>query len=220
VVGTYRYTEQLLEMKDGTQPTKWSRHYKIAKGMDPNLFQNADRSYQGKTVHIALGDADLKATVDGKALQDFELQEVGESLRDMSHPAIIGSFLPTQPVAVGETWKIQPTTVLELMRVNPQTLDESKSKYTCKLVRVSTQDGRQRGVIEFDIRVEVKPTIVGAVKKDSGALMEQIGTVDLVIDGSIHDFKMKSTFKMKANTPSKELTGGERVLEKTVTPVK
>lgn len=214
------YTEQIVEMPaDAPGPTKVTRIYKVAKKTDFKSKQLKSSSFEGKTLVLEKKGGKYQSLVDGKEVEAFELFKLDGELKGSDDKKMLDILLPTQPVKVGDTWNISSQKLLEDMKLPKSTVvDESKSKLTGKLARVYAQDGKQRGVIELDVRIEVKPD--GKDKKDKGGWLTLTGTVDLVIDGSVPDIKLNLTFKLGANDEEKKDSGIEMNFEKSVKPAK
>jgi hypothetical protein len=214
------YTEQILEMPAAeSQPKKATRAYKVAKETDFGTKQLKSGSYEGKTVTFEKKGSEYTHLIDGKEPTGFEQFSLHGEMKDPHEKKMLEVLLPSQPVKLGETWNIPAGKLLEAMDLKGADVDEAKSKLTGKLTRVYTQDGKQKGIIEVDVHIEVKPGKDEKGKRDKGGSFNMTGTIDLVIDGSVFDTTTNMTVKLGSND-MKETPGVGVTLEKSIKPAK
>jgi hypothetical protein len=200
------YTEELIDFPVGAAaPTRATRTYTAAKITDLQTQKLKPMSLEGKTLAIEKKGTEYRFTVEGKELGMAEKPQL--QMEFEGGKTQFNKLMPTQPVKVGETWTV-PAEALRTLNggAGAGGIDENKSKLTCKLARAYKQDGKQRGVIEFEF------DIVTAAAGDSGA-MKLAGSIDSVIDGSVEDYSLKGT--AKGSNPTGSLDAS---FEKTVKP--
>jgi hypothetical protein len=198
------YTEHILEMPAGADhPTKLTRAYKVAERTDYKTKDVKALSYQGKTVTIEKdakkgsgpGFGRYKIAVDGKQLDFAEAFEIENEFRDDRKGNELEGLLPKQAVKVGESWTVEPEALKGLTGGMGPGLDKSKSKFTCKLTRAYTTDGKQWGTLSFDFDMVVDVTAASKGKETGSGTAKISGTLDSVIDGSARDMTIKGTMK-------------------------
>jgi hypothetical protein len=188
--GEQTYTETILQAGD-KQPVKLQRVYK--KATDTVDKKTKDRPYSGRTITFVLEDGKYKATADGdkplpKAVLVGLARQVNEEAANRQR-----FLLPKMPVEVGSTWKLTGKDVAAYL--GDKVIDKEQSKGTGKLVKVYKKDGKQFGVLQFDLQT--------ASQKDpkKGEQSELHLTVDTAIDGSSTDARItgKVIFTRKAS---------------------
>lgn len=185
-VKKYEYTEHILEMPAGEKlPTKATRTYKLAQRTSFTSKQLEALPYQGKTVTIEKKGGQYQFSVDGKRLAGIEAVELESEFRnkdkDGGGP---DQLLPKQAVKVGDSWALDAAAMKMFGGGMGNDLDPAKSKFTCKLAKMYTKDGKQWGVIEFDL------DIVPNSKADGTGSIKIAGKFDAVLDGSARDGTM------------------------------
>lgn len=188
-VKKYEYTEHILEMPAGEKhPTKVTRAYKTAQRTSFTNKQLEALPYQGKTVTIEKKGGQYQFSIDGKRLTPLEAMELESEFRnkdkDGGGP---DQLLPKQAVKVGESWALDAAAMKMFGGGMGGDIDAAKSKFTCKLARVYTNDGKQWGVIEFEL------DLVPNSKADGTGSIKIAGKFDAVLDGSARDGTMTAT---------------------------
>ncbi|HZT83543.1 MAG TPA: hypothetical protein VFA26_25155, partial [Gemmataceae bacterium] len=209
------YKATILEKPEGAQrPTKLTRTYEKARvtagGKERTL------PYEGKSVLIEKkGDRYQFKIEGGEELTGKDAEELNKEFnrKDNTDTEELKKLLiPKAPVAAGGTWKLDMAAVAkELSKGGGPVIDASKAKGTGKLVKAYRKDGKQYGVMEFDLDLPVTEMPIGpmTLPLEAGSKLTIRMTVDGCIDGTDFSYRMKGDLGMK-------LSG---VLKKDDTPV-
>jgi hypothetical protein len=225
----YTYTQEILEMPAGEKPTKLVRKYTVAQKFDKATNALKVTPLEGKTVNIEMKVNAKKekyydfTAADGKWLE-FEINDLRKdfSNADKKSKKGIEELLPKNPVKIGEPWNIDPAALESLGGGDSFPIDAAKSKMTGKLTKVYTKDGKQWGVIAFDLDVVLDPNAKKGKGSASGTFKVN-GTFDAVIDGSSQDGTLKLNMKMDVTGKEDDFElkmSGDVVEEKTVKSLK
>jgi hypothetical protein len=195
----FEYTEHIIEMPTGAkQPTKLTRNYKTAKRTNLKSRELKSLSYEGKTVTIEKKNDTYVFTADGKSLPSGEVDELKDEF-SRSDKGKIEAMLPKQPVKVGEAWSADPETIRTLFGSVGPAINLEKTKCTCTLTRVYTEEGKQRGVIAFNFDIVFEPKIPGKSMNSPSGSVNANGNFDVVIDGSSREGTLRGTTKASSS---------------------
>jgi hypothetical protein len=204
------YTETILKREAG-KPTKWQRVYATDASTKDKDSKNGP--LHGLTVIIEKKD--------GK----FEfMNKAGDKLTDEAEKALAVHFskkgeeeaeiekmvLPTDPVMVGDSWKIDVSKIAKLLSKEGLELDAAKSTGKGTLVKAYKKDGRQFGVMKFNMTLPLISAGKGKemLKFNPGANILLNIDFDACIDGASENGTMKTKMFMKgnANVPNAMVT--------------
>jgi hypothetical protein len=229
----YEYTEQIIDMPAGAKrPNRLIRNYKVARIPDSKSNDLKALAFEGKTVNIE-NRFGYEYTVDGKKLDiaDAFVLNLDGDLRD-TDKIDLDAIRSKKPVKVGEFWTLDAVALkaalgglggaLGFLGDIPG-LDADKSKFTCRLTKAYTIEGKQWGTIAFDIDLVFETRVAPESMEIYHGTVKIEGTFDGVVDGSAREFALKGTFKGSFNgtdngQPVNHTLEGSR--EKSVTPVK
>lgn len=177
---SFIYTDEVIEnTKNTKRATKLKRTYeKAVLGKDDST---KPLSVEGKTVLIEKKGNKYSFTVDGQAidadaiklLQDEFDKPDGKDVRDI--------MFPMKSVKPGESWKIDAADMIKAIGETGPIFDKDKLTATGTLVKAYKKDGKQFGVIEFNLETPV----TGFGAKNPLKLSEGKMTLKLIGDGCI-----------------------------------
>jgi hypothetical protein len=177
------YTETTLEQVGGERK-KYKRVYTKAQETKGGKARTA--SYEGRTVLYELKDGKYQVSVEGKP--DLDAKDLKSLTNSSNNEPPLALFLPTKAVKVGETWALSSKA---LSKVPLPNVDGKGSKGEGKLVKAYTKDGKQFGILRFDLNLVFKEE--KSFKFDPSSL---VLTLDTAIDGSVPTGKMSSKGKI------------------------
>lgn len=194
----FRYREEVLEKEAKQRPTRVRRDYEKAEVYTDN--KTSILPYQGKSVIIGLKDGKYQFQLDGKPLSGNDAHCLAKEFReDSDEKGIEASMLPRKPVAVNEIWNVDVQHIAkEFGKEGKMDIDVAKATGTGKLERAYTKDGKQFGVLTFQLEFPVKALRNGPkqLTMQPGAKVIMNLTLDACIDGSSLFEVMKSKFQM------------------------
>jgi hypothetical protein len=186
----YSYRETLLDdLKGDAKPGKLKRHYLKAEVTVNGKL--AALPYQGKTVLIEKKGGKYRFQIeDGAELtgKDAELLDQEFNTGHKAAPGYEKVMLPKGAVAVGETWKMDTSALAKQWKteLGGAQVDESAVKATGKLLKAYRKDGRQFGIIRFELAIPLKAVANDGkqVKVTGSSRMTATIDMDVCIDGS------------------------------------
>jgi hypothetical protein len=224
-VTTTAYKETILEKEKGKRATKLRREYTKAavKAGD----KETTLPYQGKTVLIEKKDAKYHFTVEndkeltGKDAAVLEKEFNKKSMDDSDDDKILKILFPKKSVKVGMSWKIDPAILIKEFEKEAKgaaPLDKDKVTATGKLVRAYKKDGKQFGVLAFEIEMPLKGEFpLGETKApiQAGSKISLRINADTCIDGTSSDVVGEMSMHMTLNATFKGPDGKEYKLSLT-----
>lgn len=198
------YTEEIHEMTPGSKPTKLTRTYTVAQKFDKKSGTMKSLPYEGKTIAIEKKAANYEFAVAGKKMSFLDSADLMGEFAKQDRGSL-DDLMPKKPVKVGESWTVDWSALKSIGGDMPFAIDKTKSTLTGKLTRAYTKDGKQWGVITFDMNLAIDPAAAKGKGTATGSVKAN-GTFDVVIDGSSRD----GTLKMNLNM---NVTGKEGAME-------
>ncbi len=196
----YEYTQHILSMPgDAKKPTKLTRTYTVAQRTDPSTNQLKTLSFERKTVTIEKKGEQYIFTVDGQPISSPDKIDLEFEFRDRDQ-SDIDDIIPKTTVRIGETWAVDPAVGQKIFGPIAPGIDKTSSQFDCKLIRVYTKDGRQYGVMSFDIDFGLEMKALSPQKAGGSGSMKVNATMDVVIDGSSSEGTKKATIQGHVNT--------------------
>lgn len=195
----YEYTQHILKMTAGAKkPTKLTRTYTVAQRTDPFTNQLKTLSFEGKTVTIEKTGEQYIFTVDGQPISTADKIDLESEFRDRDR-SDIDDIIPKTPVRIGEAWTVDPAVGQKIFGPIGPGIDKTSSQFDCKLTRVYTKDGKQYGVMSFDIDCGLEMKALSPEKPGGTGSMKVNATMDVVIDGSSSEGTKKATIQGYVN---------------------
>jgi hypothetical protein len=197
-----KYRQTIIEQEAGQRPTKLSRVYEQAVTVKPDgKTIIKEEAYHGKTLLIEKKDGKPTFQIEGgAALSAKEAAGLAKEFAKKGDPAQDWELAaPKKPVAVGDSWKIEKKGIKKLIGADEDdetiVADFDKATGTGKLVKAYKKDGKQFGVMQFDV---VVPLIKAAQLefKPGGKVAVKL-TADVCIDGSADTGVMRGNMSMK-----------------------
>lgn len=193
------YVETLVEKPGGAKAaTKLKRQYQTATRIEDG--NKVMLTYHGKTLLIEKKDGKYRFRIEGgEEVTGKDADELDEEFNKSDFKNLGPDlFLPKKAVAINETWKMDAAPILkELEKSEKVELDAANSVLTGKLLKVYKKDGRQFGVIEFNLDLALKSLTEGNMKiACKGSKFRVQGTIDGCIDGSVDTAVMKGTLQV------------------------
>jgi hypothetical protein len=186
------YTKVVLEKGD-KYPKKFQRTYK--KATLSLGGKSVPRHYQGRTVLFELKEGKYQAKVEGEpALDEKDLTALAQDAPDPDKPDMTEVFLPKRAVKVNQSWTIN-NKLLAKGFAKVGKLDTAKTEGKAKLVKVYDKEGKQFGVIEYEVKLALKS--MKAVSFETPGSFVIKGTMDTAIDGSTTEGVLTMTGKLK-----------------------
>jgi hypothetical protein len=185
------YVDEIIENPRNTKRAdKLKRTYeKAVVGKDGNTKK---LSVEGKTVLIERSGERYTFTIDGRPVGPDALKLLQDEFDKPEEKDLRETMFPAGPVKPGETWKINPDELLKALGEKGQSFDKGQLVATGKLVKTYQKDGKQFGVIEFNVSVPI--TSLGEknpVKVTEGKMILKL-LGDGCIDGSLASGKSTS----------------------------
>jgi hypothetical protein len=195
------FREEVLEKQPGEPALRIKRLFE--KAQYEKGGQKLTRSYEGKTLIIERKKSGSYGfrTQDGTSLLPEDLQDLGRLFRDdMPDDERMNALLvPRKPVAVCETWKLDMEALAkELLRGQPLEFDGAHGSGIGKLQKAYRKDGRQFGVMEFEMALPLRAVGEGRnrVEMKDGSVAKFTIAFDVCIDGSAHSGTQKGHFSL------------------------
>lgn len=208
-------TKTVLESgKD--RPRKYKKSYE--KALLGDGVRENPRSYQGRTILFELQGDRYQVREEGEPnLKPRDREELEAKANDKEGKGDLDQILlPGKPVKVGETWNVDAIAFARKLSDEGE-LVGGLSSGQGKLVRAYQKDGKQYGVIEWDMKVASR--IAQGIRLEEPTILEFKLTADGVIDGSsvagTGTMTMKQSFKVPPGK-SGEKFHQERSLELSV----
>ena len=196
------YRQEILEQEVGQWPTKVRRVYEKALVTKPDGKTIVkERPFHGKALLIATNDGKPTFQIEGGAeLAGKDVPDLVKEFSKKGDPAKEWQLLvPAKPVAVGESWKLDKKGIKKLLGAEDEDkifiADFDKATATGKLVKAYKKDGRQFGIVQYEVMVPLAK--VGELEFKAGAKVTAKLTADVCIDGSADTGVMRGTFQMK-----------------------
>lgn len=182
------FKQTLLEAGDKL-PRKFKRHYEKAS----RTIQGETISlvYEGKTILFELAGDRYKATAPDGGLGPIPLGVLAQDVSTEVH--LERALVPGKPVRLHETWPINPNRLQEIFG-GMEGIIPAKSKGEATLAKVYQNQGKQFGVIDFQITLAI-----GELQKsrvDPPLTRTWTGSVDAAIDGSSTSLNSSWTSKL------------------------
>jgi hypothetical protein len=197
-INVAKYKEETIEKAAGQKPSKVKRTYSEAtrKGED----QAEKLVYHGQTVLIEKKGDGYTFSIDGKELSGMEAADLAQafSSNKVDDDEMDKIMLPAKAVAVGESWQIDAKKLLKTFGEDDkvaQTMDLDKAKAGGKLIKAYRKDGRQYGIMEFNVSAPLR-ALEGIHPCREGAMMHITVNIDGCIDGSTEADAGTSTMKI------------------------
>jgi len=183
-----QFRQTLLEAGDKL-PRKFKRHYE--KATRTTMGVTVPLSYEGQTIVFELVGDRYKATTDGVAIGAVSLGVLAQDVSTEVHlePALI----PGKPVRLHESWPLQPRRLEEVFG-RTESLAPGKSRGEATLAKVYQNQGKQFGVINFEITLAVNE--LRNFRLDTPLTRTWTGSVDAAIDGSSTSINTSRTSKL------------------------
>jgi hypothetical protein len=162
------------------------------------VFSNKDGQektapHEGQTITFELKDGKYVASAEeGSKLSEKELQGLAKKAPDPDSPGMEKAFLPKEPVKLNQSWKLDAAELSRLVaKAGSLKVKANDIKGSGKLAKVYTRKGKQFGVIEFEINLEMNELQGKAL--DPPAKIHAKGSLDTAIDGSTSAGVMEMT---------------------------
>jgi hypothetical protein len=187
-----QYIETLLEVADN-EPKKFRRTYE--KAAHTQNGKSKSRPYEGKTILFERTADGFKATPEGSAIDQGTLTKLADDVH--SDVSLEKALVPAKPVKVNEKWTIDSKTFAAAFgKKSP--IDPDKSKGEAKLAKVYDKDGKQFGVIDYEVTLAMKE--MGKAMLDPPLMLTMSGSLDAPIDGSSTALNMTLNGKAAGKT--------------------
>jgi len=197
---TYEYNDVTLKREPGQRPVKARRIYKKAERRDNGV--PSEVVFANNTVLIEkVNDRYVFRIEGGNEITGEDLRHFAETY-NQSLPANRQELFPDQPVKLHEVWTVPKETALRSFQP-PEgiTIDPDSIMTTGRLVRVYPKGKAMFGVIELN--TEVKYIGANDVFGSAGSKLQPGGssvidmTLDICIDGTVSDWKMTGTNRLR-----------------------
>jgi hypothetical protein len=199
-----KYRQEILEQEAGQWPSKVRRVYEKALVTKPDgKTVVKEEPFHGKTLLIAQKDGKPTFQIEGGA--ELAAKEVTSLVKEFSkkgNPAKeMELVLPKKAVAVGESWKLDKKGIKKLLGAEDEDdtifagFDFDKASATGKLVKAYKKDGRQFGIVQYEVMVPI--TKVKELEFKPGAKLTAKLIADACIDGSADTGVLRANFQMK-----------------------
>lgn len=193
------YVDEIITPGEGSgKPLKLTRtyeKYEVTKGEKnepaPPLKTAILIEKKGDKYEFSADGKPLDAAVAGKLSGEFNKAGGTPRAEDL---------LPGKPVKPGDTWKVEGEKLAKLLggAGGQFVIDPEKSAVNGKLVKTYLKDGKQFGVVEYDIDLAITSLgEKGAFKMKPGSKMGMKMTMDGCIDGSMTMNTMTGKLSMK-----------------------
>jgi len=220
----YLFTQTVLERPQGAAlPTKVQRTYDKAlhEGSEPLVKSPGPLPMNGKTILIEKkGDKYEFRLQDGKLL-DTGISDLQDEFDRDEGAKTKKALIPPGPVALNETWKFDPKDFGGPSGKDKESTKMLKSEGAAKLTKVYKKDGRQFGVIEAVMELQMVVTIKGGaggppsdMTSESKVLFKL--TYDGCIDGTLNEGKLSGTGNINSKSSFKVEQGGAPINVSTV----
>jgi hypothetical protein len=184
----YLYTQTILEKPAGKKATRLKRQYEKATVTEEG--EQRKLPYEGKTVLIEKkGDKYIFRIEGGEELTGDDAKHLDKEFNKkeaISDEELEKLLLPGKAVRLNEEWKIPAAQLARGFAGEGLEIDAAKSTATGKLTRAYKKDGRQFGVLVYQLKLAVKSTTAEGKKvqfqPESRAEVEV--RADACIDGS------------------------------------
>jgi hypothetical protein len=188
-----KYKEEILEKEPGKRATKLRRTYE--KAISTADGKETQLPYHGKTLMVQKADGKYTFQIEkGEVLKEKEIPTlVQEFSKEVDEDKIRDLLLPKNAVTVGASWKLDKDGLKTLLSQESGDfkIDAANSSGTGKLVKAYKKDGKQYGVIQFDIEAPLESFMGQAFEK--GAKINTSLNLDVCIDGSEDSGTLKGT---------------------------
>jgi hypothetical protein len=177
---SFIYVDEIIaNPTNAKRATKIKRTYqKAVLGKDGKA---KSLSVEGKTVLIEKKGEKHSFTVNGQTVGADTLKLLQDELDKSASRDFRDAMFPTQPVKPGESWKVDVADLIKAIGEPGPIFDKDKLTATGTLVKAYKKDGKQFGVIEFNIATPV----TGFGAKSPLKLYEGSMTLKLIRDGCI-----------------------------------
>jgi hypothetical protein len=190
------FTETIIEREGDKVPTKLRRAYTKAQSIAMD-GKTTDKPYSGKTLLIEKKGEAFTFKIEGGA--ELAAKDVPNLVKEMASEGEskkhIELLLPKKAVAAGETWKLGPDVLKKLLgKDGAITADFDKATATGKLTKAYKKDGKQFGVLQFNLVVPLEK--MPNLEFKPGAKFAITLNVDGCIDGTSDSGEVRSSFQM------------------------
>jgi hypothetical protein len=180
--------QTLLEGGDKL-PRKFQRHYE--KASRTITGQTSAFIYEGKTIVFELVGNQYRATAEGGGLGPIPLGILATDVNTEAH--LEHALVPSKPVRLHETWALEPRTLEEAFAAL-EGIVPGKSRGQATLAKVYPNQGKQFGVITFEITLAVNQ--MQNARLEPPLTRTWTGSIDAAIDGSTTPVNASRTGKL------------------------
>lgn len=188
-------------------PRKFQRHYE--KASRTTQGQTVAFVYEGKTIVFELAGDRYKAA--GGDIGPIPLVNLALDANTEIH--VERALVPGKPVRLHETWTIQPRKLDEVF-AGTEGLIPGKSRGEATLAKVYQNQGKQFGVIEFQISLAIGE--LQRLRLEPPLTRTFTGSVDAAIDGSSTAITASTSSKLTGKSQAESADRKKLVVEATL----